>query len=220
MPPQSTATMRPLDEVNYLLEYIDCACSHPRPLPEGTHTYRSSINGPTWMLDVYHCLYKLYRECMASESFREPVNALHYNIFHYYKVVSHPMSIREVLDRLGSGTYYSSVDQAERDIELIWNNAELFNGPGSEITAKAHQCRSTLAQLRDEWEDDKVAPVEEVAHLVEKLSKKSNENLDKELEELFLEQFPELLLETGDLNCEKVCLRHMKILKALDEKYS
>lgn len=212
--------MQPLDEVNYLLEYIDCARSHPRPLPEDTHTYHSTIAGLPWLHDIYHCLYKLYRENMASEMFREPVNALQYNIFQYYKVITQPMSIREVLDRLASGTHYLSLDQVEADIELIWKNAELFNGPGSEITVNAQNCRKILAQLREEWENEKIPPPGEAEALVEEIVNMQNEALNQELENLFTGEFSGLLSKDMELDCEKVRIRHIKVLKALRDRYS
>lgn len=212
--------MQPLEKVNYLLEYIKCARSHPHPLPGGTHTYHSSINGPPWMLDIYHCLYKLYRENMASETFREPVNALKYNIFHYYEVIDQPMSIREVLDRLASANYYQSVEQVEADIELIWKNAELFNGTGSEIAGKAHECRQKLAELREDWENGKAPPQEEAEQLVQEILNMNNDELNEELQKLFTEQFTELLSKDMELNCENVRVGHMKVLRALKDRYS
>lgn len=216
----SAAGRRPLEEVDDLLAYIECALRHPRPLPDGSHVYHSSIGGPPEIADLYHCLYKLYTEGSESDSFREPVNALHYRIYRYYDIITKPMSLRDVLDRIASGTHYQQVAQVEADVELIWKNAEEFNGPASPITQKAHLCRSSLAKLREELEGDKIPPEEEAVDLVNDIVNMQNPDLSAALEHLLTTEFREILTPDMSLDLNMVRVRHLRQIKALRDQYA
>lgn len=214
-----TSVRRPLEEVEDLLAYIDCALRHPRPLPEGSHVYHSSIAGPPEIADLYHCLYKLYTEGSESDSFREPVNALHYRIYQYYDIITKPMSLRDVLDRIASGTYYQQVEQVEADVELIWTNAERFNGSESPITKKAHLCRAALAKLREELEGDKLPPEEEAVELVQGIIGMENPDLTEALEHLLTTELREVLTPDMSLDLNMLRVRHLRRIKALRDQF-
>eukprot|EP00796_Vickermania_ingenoplastis_P008209 gene8209-5734_t len=217
----SGAVGGPREEVAYLLQYIQCALMHPRPLPSGPHTYYSNINGPQEMIDLYHCVYKLYKEVAESTDFREPVDALAYGVFHYYEKIKNPMSLHEVLDHIASGTYYRNIAEAEADIELIWTNAELFNGAGHPVTNNAERCRAALAELRERLENEKQPPESEVNEVMVEIFDlaKQHGDLLGELEAMFVEQWPHLVTEDGEIKSDEFKMVHLKKIKQLRDRY-
>lgn len=214
---------KPLEEVNYLLAYIDCALNHhPRPLPsESGHAYRgAAIVGPPEVQDFYHCLYKLYKENRDSENFREPVNALAMGVFNYYDVVKDPISIRTVLDRLvATEPYYTTVEQIEADVERIWSNAELFNGPQSAVAAKAQACRDSLRQLREDFEDDKIPPEADVVKAFDGVADTQNSDFKSAVERMLRVEYPNLLTPQYEVSVAEIRVRHLKRLQELKDRY-
>ncbi|SPQ98899.1 unnamed protein product (mitochondrion) [Plasmodiophora brassicae] len=73
-----------------------------------------------------------------SPAFREPVPE---GVIGYRDVVSHPMDLRTVRNRITSG-HYKSNDEFVSDIRLIWRNCRLFNGPSAPITELANALSS------------------------------------------------------------------------------
>jgi len=64
----------------------------------------------------------------------------------HYDVISNPMDLRTVRSCLESGQYAGAADWL-RDVELIWSNAEDFNGPDSVVAVFAHTKRAEFEDL-------------------------------------------------------------------------
>lgn len=66
----------------------------------------------------------------------------------YSQIVKEPMWIPKIRDRLGKGEY-KSLTALDGDVELMFNNCEMFNGPASDYTkVSSGDCRTkqTLQQ--------------------------------------------------------------------------
>lgn len=62
-----------------------------------------------------------------SRFFKEPVDPVKLNIPTYFSIITHPMDMHTIEDKLKGGKY-SSVDQVISDFDLMVNNAIIFNG--------------------------------------------------------------------------------------------
>lgn len=58
----------------------------------------------------------------------------------YLQIIKEPMSLREVLKKLKNNSY-SSIEQFERDMGLIWTNAKTYNGPDALFTHMAMESK-------------------------------------------------------------------------------
>ncbi|EPY37402.1 hypothetical protein AGDE_06532 [Angomonas deanei] len=154
-----------VERIDQLIRYIDCALTHPRPLPVGKHEYNPSLHTVPEVRDLYHCLYKLYSEESSSVQFREPVNALELNIYRYYDVVKTPVSLRTVLDRIAGGQVYSNAAQVMSDVAQIWENCRLFNGNDHSLTKEARRCEEALERIRHDYAEDSIASEEDIEWL-------------------------------------------------------
>jgi hypothetical protein len=98
-----------------------------------------------------------------SDIFLNPVDPDLDNVPTYLDVVKHPSDLGTVRQRLLSHTY-ATIDDFERDVNQIWENAILFNGRTSLIGAMAarlgHIFQKRMAPLRaashDAWMGDYV----------------------------------------------------------------
>lgn len=73
-------------------------------------------------------IYNDYR----SEEFRQPVDWNYLQIFDYPTIVKTPMDLGSVRRKL-SNKGYTSIYDFNEDMQLVWNNAQLYNQPGSPI---------------------------------------------------------------------------------------
>ncbi|KAJ1486592.1 Bromodomain-containing protein, partial [Baffinella frigidus] len=64
--------------------------------------------------------------------FNVPVDPVALKIPDYLEKVKRPMDLGTVKERLSKG-YYASADQFQDDINLVWDNALLFNAPGTMV---------------------------------------------------------------------------------------
>jgi hypothetical protein len=65
----------------------------------------------------------------------------------YAKIVKQPRDLTTIQANLSKGMY-RSVEEWEADIELIWSNAEKFNGTGSMIHVLAQAMAAKCAKLK------------------------------------------------------------------------
>ena len=66
----------------------------------------------------------------------------------YCKVISEPMDIGTVIQKMKSGAYHNSKDLFRQDIELIFTNCRLFNEEDTEIV----NCAKTLSKkFKELW---------------------------------------------------------------------
>ncbi|CCW65659.1 unnamed protein product [Phytomonas sp. EM1] len=184
----------PAKEIQYWLQYIECAMQHPI-LPSGSHAYHSHLSTVPEIRDLYHCIYKLYTEESSSLNFREPVNALETGAFNYYQVVEQPLSLREVLDRMAEGNYYSTAEQVLQDIELIWTNCAKFNGPTSPLMEEAKKCAAALERIQQRFEEEKPAPKAAVDDFFELMQKHGTPEVNKALLDYFQKNDPSVLVD-------------------------
>jgi hypothetical protein len=151
----STSTEEKVRElIQHCKLYMECALGHPA-MPVGEHKKLKDVDMQRLVpevADMYAVVWRLYATNSDSEVFREPVNALLFGLFDYYKVIKEPMSLRTILDKAATSKY-SNAGQVKADLDLIWANCERFNGSDSEITAKARKCaewvRKTLVEMED-----------------------------------------------------------------------
>ncbi|EAN79959.1 Bromodomain, putative [Trypanosoma equiperdum] len=205
------------EDINYWIRYIDCALSHPLPLPKNKHVFHSDQRLAPEIRDLYDCLYKLYAEESASEYFREPVDALRVGAWNYYSVITEPMSLRTVLDYIVQGGRYSQVEQIMNDVELIWKNCERYNGAESHLAADARRCRAILEKHRERLADEQTAPAAEVDELIEALESMDDSVL-KAVEAYFLREDPTLILSSGDVDIPSLRVKHLRAMKEIVQR--
>ncbi|KAH9598237.1 Bromodomain [Trypanosoma melophagium] len=210
----ATTSRKVTERINYWLNYIDCALSHPKPLPTGKHVFRSDLDADPEIREIYECLFKLYTEEKTSTEFREPVNALQHGLFNYYTVITEPMSLRTILDHIAEGDYYSEVSEVMSDVEKIWSNCEKFNGPDSAITAEARKCQEALTLLIKSVADEQLASPSEVDRVIVELST-MNVSVLGEVEEYLMRDDPTLICENADVDVSRLKVKHIRELKKI-----
>lgn len=67
------------------------------------------------------------------QQFIEMVDPVRDNAPDYDQYVTTPMSLQEVKNRI-LGKKYRDISEFKRDMNLIWDNAKLYNGPGHIFT--------------------------------------------------------------------------------------
>ncbi|KAK7063812.1 transcription initiation factor TFIID subunit 2 [Favolaschia claudopus] len=84
--------------------------------------------------------------------FREPVDPVLLQIPTYFDVVKHPRDLRTIKNSLNSDKY-DSIEAFEADIQLMLDNAILFNGLESEVGALAVGFRDRFRELMRSWKN-------------------------------------------------------------------
>lgn len=86
--------------------------------------------------------------------FAEPVDPEALNIPDYFTIVKHPMDYGTVKDKIKRGDYKGPED-FERDMELIFSNAILYNPVNTPTRSAAEQeqavFRRKMAELKEQW---------------------------------------------------------------------
>lgn len=86
--------------------------------------------------------------------FLNPVDPHDAGCENYYNVITNPMNIYKITERLKASTlkagYYASVDDVMQDIELIWLNCRKFNGDYDPVVKDAEMCINTLDILLEQ----------------------------------------------------------------------
>jgi len=88
----------------------------------------------------------LVRKLLKNEHgwiFKDPVDPIELNLESYFEVVKNPMDLSTVEEKLNNFGY-KDVKSVEHDVNLVFNNAILFNGEDSEIGEWARQLRDTF----------------------------------------------------------------------------
>ncbi|CAD8171690.1 unnamed protein product [Paramecium octaurelia] len=73
-----------------------------------------------------------------SVEFRQPVDYKRLNLPDYIQIVKRPMDLGTVQFKLNNNTY-KTVEECLDEIQLIWDNCKLYNGPQSWITKIAEK---------------------------------------------------------------------------------
>lgn len=82
----------------------------------------------------------------GSEIFRDPVDWKQYGLFDYLTIIRKPMDLRTVLNSLNSDSY-SSIERCTSDIRQIWQNAMIYNAPGSKVYIAAQHMSQVWEQM-------------------------------------------------------------------------
>ena len=77
--------------------------------------------------------------------FKDPVDPIELNLPDYNEIISEPMHLGLVKQRLDDG-YYETIDSFAREVRLVFSNAILYNGKDSEVGEMA----ITLSKLFEE----------------------------------------------------------------------
>lgn len=95
------------------------------------------------------CLYITaeLRKSPAASVFNEPVDPKKQNIPNYYKKIRNPQDLGTIYGRL-QRKEYKSVVQWEKDIDLVWMNAETYNGKDSYIAFMAKHMKKKFERLK------------------------------------------------------------------------
>mmetsp|Transcript_13233 Transcript_13233/g.20784 ORF Transcript_13233/g.20784 Transcript_13233/m.20784 type:complete len:506 (+) Transcript_13233:221-1738(+) len=97
------------------------------------------------MRNLYlHCekmLESIMQDQFARLYFNVPVDPIKLGIPQYTQVVKKPMDLGTIKTRL-ENEYYDDLDQMVEDINLVWDNAMLFNPPGTDV----HECARILKE--------------------------------------------------------------------------
>lgn len=78
--------------------------------------------------------------------FLEPVDPIALGIPTYFDIIKNPMDLRTVEAKLKNGDY-DAPEQFENDMRLIWNNALIFNPPGSQVHRMAENLSGYFEEL-------------------------------------------------------------------------
>lgn len=78
--------------------------------------------------------------------FRSPVDPERDQIPNYFNIIKNPQDLGTILDRLRQNQY-SSVIKWKRDMDLVWENAKLFNGQYSIVTSIANYMKAKFEKL-------------------------------------------------------------------------
>ncbi|KAF7302980.1 Transcription initiation factor TFIID subunit 2 [Mycena kentingensis (nom. inval.)] len=84
--------------------------------------------------------------------FREPVDPVLLGIPTYFDVIKQPRDLKLIRTKL-VGDKYESVDAFVADVQLMTDNAILFNGVGSEVAEWAVKCQTRFNELMQTWRD-------------------------------------------------------------------
>ena len=83
------------------------------------------------------------RRAKDAAAFNAPVDHLLLNIPTYPTIITKPMDLRTMEDKIKAGRY-SSVDDYVTDFDQVVQNSITFNGPEHAVTLAAHNIRDTL----------------------------------------------------------------------------
>ena len=106
----------------------------------------------------------------CAQFFRFPVDPVADGVPDYFKVVRHPMDLTLVRTRLEDG-FYCRVSEWLRDVELIWSNAEAFNGPDNVVTMFAQTMRAKFEKFCLSLNGDCASWLAKIDSLSKKLDK-------------------------------------------------
>lgn len=83
--------------------------------------------------------------------FLEPVDPVALGIPNYFDIIKNPMDLSTVAFKI-KNSEYESPDEFANDVRLIWNNALIFNPPGTQVYRMAENLSSYFEDLflRDE----------------------------------------------------------------------
>ena len=97
-------------------------------------------------LNVEEIIHSLYKHSCAWP-FNVPVDPVLLGIYDYYEIISHPMDFGTIKTTVQKGGYNNKVDQFIKDVNLVLNNARLYNQPDSDIYKMADTLQAFFNEL-------------------------------------------------------------------------
>jgi len=88
--------------------------------------------------------------------FNEPVDPVALNIPDYFQVVTHPMDLGTVENRIQSN-YYKTLEDLTGDVRQVWDNAAKYNGPEHDVTKMAQSLSDIFEQRLKALKEKSVA---------------------------------------------------------------
>lgn len=224
-PALDEATSALLAKLDATIRYVECALTHPS-IPAGVHQplagdeLESRVPVPA-VRELYPVVYRLYTETSDAAVFREPVNALAFNIPDYYQIITSPKSLRDVLDAMSSNRY-STRDQVVRELDSIWANAERYNGPKHEFTAQAKRCQEMVRKRLKDIDDGKVVDNAKVQDFISIVEQNGDDDMYNALLDCLRRHAPHLLLEGDEMDLDRLTVgvyeRLMAIVQAKTQR--
>ena len=120
--------------------------------------------------------------------FNQPVDPEKDNCPDYFDIISHPMDLKTVREKI-SGNRYSSIEQWKKDMVLIWDNALAYNPEGTYVNLCAKHLKNVYERLAkritDEPEFDWLKEFESIDNKIHKIRKEFIKlyNIPKDLKE-------------------------------------
>ncbi|GMH39344.1 hypothetical protein BSKO_07242 [Bryopsis sp. KO-2023] len=99
-------------------------------------------------------LKQVMRNRLAQTFFNKPVDPEALGIPDYPHIIKEPMDLGTILEKLGNDDYTSHVETL-RDVQLVWDNCQKFNQPGSDVFNASVQLSNTFSK---EWKKSKLPP--------------------------------------------------------------
>lgn len=94
------------------------------------------------------------RQYPGAQLFNEPVNSE--NQQHYLKKIKNPQDLGKILDRLKRGEY-NEVKTWEKDVNTVFQNAEIYNGKDSFVSVIAHHMAEHFKVLKKRLDTKKIS---------------------------------------------------------------
>lgn len=200
-----------LELVSKYINLVECALEQPS-IPQGKHHYLPHLRAVPEVAELYHALYWLYDTVTESVDFREPVNAVAIGLHNYFRVVTRPMSLRDVLDRIAKGEY-STADQVLDDVEQIWKNCSLYNGADSDFTRRAYQCKRTLYDEIANRKDNRIASQEAQDHVAQLIESANDEEFNNKVLDILSLIAPHIVKD-GEVDLTQMTVKVTKEIQA------
>ena len=99
---------------------------------------------PDWHEAARKVLYRMINFISDATWFVDPVSAE--DVPDYHQIIQNPMDLSTVLEKVKSGEYASPAE-VEADVELIWQNAALYNGLEHPVAKAAAKARETFNKI-------------------------------------------------------------------------
>ena len=97
------------------------------------------------VLTLQYCdhILKALLKSPALRDFKQKVDPEKDGVPNYSNIVKHPMDLKTLQDRLYCGLV-TTVEEFKKELDLIWDNCELFNGPDHQLTKLAKQVQMNI----------------------------------------------------------------------------
>jgi len=106
-------------------------------------------NPTSWQAQAKDIVTK-FRELPEAEAFLEPVPWKELGLDDYPSIISYPMDLKTMTNKLKRGDY-KVADDFFFDLSKIWENCQTYNQPGSDLYNLAVRLQTETSKLREEF---------------------------------------------------------------------